>query len=72
MDVLVYYDSQRFIQYKEAPSMTGYNLLSNIGGTLGLFLGMSLLSFVEIIETILQLLINKIDNFFQRDHIVYI
>jgi hypothetical protein len=33
-----------------------YNFISNIGGTLGLFLGISFLSFIEILEIIYEII----------------
>lgn len=49
---------------EQVPKITISGLVSNIGGTFGLFLGSSLISFVEIIELFIQLLIiSKTDNF---------
>ena len=46
----VYYDSLLYSSIDETPKMDWFDLVSNIGGTLGLFTGISLLSFCEIIE----------------------
>jgi hypothetical protein len=48
----------------EKISMDIVSLLSNIGGTLSLFLGLSILSFVEILEFLVQtiLIIKKKNN----------
>ena len=35
----IFYGSMNFMSYKESPSMTVFELISNLGGTLGLFLG---------------------------------
>ncbi len=35
----IYYGSMSYIQYKESPIMSIYGLISNLGGSLGLFLG---------------------------------
>ena len=42
---------------EHVPQVTISGLVSNIGGTFGLFLGSSLISFVEIIEILIQFLI---------------
>ena len=49
------YDTFSNIEVTEEPKMSGEDLLAEIGNHLHLFLGMSLLSFVEIIEFILSL-----------------
>ena len=71
IEFAVYYDSLRYTRLEEEPKMTGEDLLGVLGGHLHLFLGMSLLSFVEIIEllALIMLLVcdakndkNKIDG----------
>ena len=52
--LVIYFGSMSFIQYTESPAMTGFSLLSNIGGILGLFLGMSLISLSELLEIVVQ------------------
>ena len=44
------YDDLAYVKTLEEPKMSGEKLLAAIGGHLHLFLGMSLLSFVEVIE----------------------
>jgi hypothetical protein len=68
--VLIYFNDLRYTQITESPSMTFLTLVSNIGGILGLFLGFSLLSLVEIIELMIELCLtfitrdfNKIESF---------
>jgi hypothetical protein len=58
----VYYNSLTYTQIIEVPVFTTLNLISNIGGTLGLFLGMSVLSFIEIIEMIFDVLMLKLNT----------
>ncbi len=41
-----------YMNYDESPSISAYNLISNIGGAIGLLLGMSLLSIFEIFEIV--------------------
>ena len=49
----IYYDSLSYTVLTETASLDIITLMSNIGGTLGLFLGVSLLTFVEFVEIIL-------------------
>ena len=46
----VYFDPLTFKIISQSPSMTFSDLVANIGGALGLFLGISILSLVELIE----------------------
>ena len=50
VQIAIRYDSLSYIELEEEPKMSGEELLGIIGGHLGLFLGMSLLSFVELVE----------------------
>lgn len=43
----IYFGSDEFIAYKRSESYGTVGLLSNIGGLLGLFLGLSVLSIIE-------------------------
>ncbi|KAF6036226.1 SCNN1G [Bugula neritina] len=52
----VFYDNLNYLQYSEKQSMTVEDLVGAIGGHLGLWIGMSILSFVEVIELIVDLL----------------
>ena len=58
----VYYEDLKYTRVSQIPKMTFIDLLANIGGTLGLFIGVSFLSFAEIFEaiiTVLLILMNK-------------
>jgi hypothetical protein len=55
--VRVFYDSLTFTQITESEKISPFNFLSIIGGTASLFLGISLLSIVEIIEIVIEVLI---------------
>lgn len=57
--ISIYYAELSYEQYDELEKIGLTDLVSSIGGTLGLFLGMSFLSFVEIIDIILQILVFK-------------
>ena len=50
LSVNIYYDSPIYQRITETAETSSLTLISNIGGNLGLFIGISLLSFVEIIE----------------------
>lgn len=50
----IFYESLSYTKIEESESMDFVTLLSNIGGIAGLFLGISLLSFVEIFEILLE------------------
>jgi amiloride-sensitive sodium channel len=45
----IYFDDDEYIAYKRYASYETVAFLSNIGGLLGLFLGVSIFSFVEIL-----------------------
>ena len=51
----IYYSDLSYAYIEESPYWDLFLLLSNIGGNLGLFVGMSFLSFVEIFELLFQL-----------------
>lgn len=51
----LYFQELTYTEFVQIPKTTVTNLVSNIGGTLGLFLGLSLLSFIEFIELITNL-----------------
>ena len=50
IEVKITYESDVFTEYKNEPKMSGEDLLATIGGHLHVFLGMSLLSVVELLE----------------------
>jgi hypothetical protein len=58
----IYFGSMNYLEYKESPSISLFSLISNLGGTLGIFLGMSLLSFTEILEVFLKHLFSMNEN----------
>lgn len=51
----VYYGSFAKFEYSQVPKITGAMVLSNIGGTLGIFLGLRFLTIVEILEYFIEL-----------------
>ena len=58
--ISVYYGDLGYDQFDEMEAMSVLDTVSNIGGTLGLFLGTSFLSFAEIIDVIIQIIIYKL------------
>ncbi len=66
--ISVNYNSLDYTKIEQIPKSELFDLISNIGGTLGLFIGVSFLSLVEIIEIIFELikfLIKKLINKFR-------
>ena len=55
--LVVYYEELKYTLITENPSMTIVDLVSNVGGILGVFTGISFLSFIEIFELIFDCLI---------------
>ena len=62
IQLFVYYDSFKYAYSTDTPSMDIVMLLGNIGGTLGLFLGVSVLTAVEFIEIIIQAILISVKN----------
>ena len=57
--VNVFYDSLSYTQITESAKMNKVSLLASIGGFMGMFLGMSLMTFVEILDIIVRLILHK-------------
>lgn len=55
LELSVFYGELGYEKYEESPKMGPVDIVSSIGGTLGLFLGMSFLSFVELIDIIIRI-----------------
>ncbi|CAF0818529.1 unnamed protein product [Brachionus calyciflorus] len=58
----VYFEEMEFNVVEEMPAMTLETLISNIGGSLGLFIGISILSLAELFEIVLNILWTFIKN----------
>ena len=58
----IFYESLAYTLSTESPQMDIVALLGNIGGTLGLFLGVSLLHLCEVIEVIIEIIFIKTDK----------
>jgi len=57
IEIFVYYNDLKYTVISEEPKAELFNFISNIGGILGLFLGISFLSFIEIFEILFEILI---------------
>jgi hypothetical protein len=57
IDIRVYYPDLAYQTITQSPIYAGIDLLSLIGGTLSLFIGFSILSFVEIMDLFLSFFI---------------
>ena len=51
-----YYSSMKYTYISETPQMTLVGLLANLGGSLGMFLGLSVFSLLEVIEILARIL----------------
>jgi hypothetical protein len=54
VDVNFYYNSNSYLLSTQSPAMSIVSLLADLGGTLGLFLGISLIQICEIIDVLIQ------------------
>jgi hypothetical protein len=55
LSVNVFYSTGTFTKINEKPAVTFATLLPDLGGRLGLFLGISILSFVEVFEVFYEI-----------------
>ena len=53
--LLVYFETLQYTEIEQLPAMTLVELLSNIGGQLGLYLGASLITLMEIVDFLIGL-----------------
>jgi hypothetical protein len=61
-EISVFYEELKYTLISQRPKTEIFDLISNVGGIFGLFLGMGLMSFVEFLEIILEamLILRKI------------
>jgi hypothetical protein len=59
--IYIFYNSLSYILSEESPAMDIVSLLASIGGNLGLFLGVSVFSFFEVFEVLIEIFIFKIN-----------
>ncbi len=53
----VFYEDLSTTYTTESPSLTAISLFGNIGGNLGLFIGMSILTFIELVELFINIIL---------------
>ena len=58
----VFFDSPSVFQYMSQPSQNWVGFFSTIGGLLGLCLGISIISFVEVIWVLIEMLVNVLNS----------
>jgi acid-sensing ion channel 5 len=58
----IFYQDLNYVQVTASKKILISDLLANIGGSIGLFLGVSILSFIEILEIVFEICINKLKN----------
>ena len=56
VSIYAFYSDLKYTYISEKPKAETYDLVSTLGGTLGLFLGISFLSFMEIVECFLEVI----------------
>ena len=52
----VFYTSKEYTEIREIPKISTMDLVSNLGGVVGIFLGLSIFTLIEIIELILSII----------------
>ena len=57
VELSIFYDSLSLIEVTEYPKLSLVDFISNMGGTFGLFLGMSVLSFLELVEIFFEMIV---------------
>ena len=62
LQVNIFYPSLTYTKISESPKMSITDLLSNLGGTLGLYIGISFLSLIEIVEMLIELLLTSFNR----------
>ncbi|XP_061194680.1 FMRFamide-activated amiloride-sensitive sodium channel-like [Saccostrea echinata] len=55
LKLVIYYEDMNYEEISEEPSYDGFRFLSDLGGAMGLFLGASLLSFLELVQLMVEL-----------------
>ncbi|XP_062611576.1 amiloride-sensitive sodium channel subunit alpha-like [Saccostrea cucullata] len=56
LKAVIYYEDLNYEEIREEPMYDGFQLISDVGGALGLFMGASIMSFVEIFQFFIELL----------------
>nr|XP_011416546.2 degenerin-like protein unc-105 [Crassostrea gigas] len=66
LKVVIYYEDLNYEEIKEEPMYDGFQFISDIGGALGLFMGASILSFVEVFQFLIEILNLLRNKFFAK------
>jgi hypothetical protein len=53
----IFFPSQEYTEIRETPKMLVLDLISNLGGVLGIFLGFSIFTMIEIVEVFIQIVV---------------
>jgi hypothetical protein len=61
-DISVFYTSMDYTQITQSPKMQLFDLFSQIGGSIGVFMGMSVFHLIEIVEIICSLIGNYVSK----------
>ena len=69
LSISVYYPQLKYTEITEMPSTSLIDYLANIGGTVGLFLGISVLSLVEVVEILMEISFTLIDKYIKKERI---
>ena len=54
--ISVFYEDLKYTWINQKPKMQFIDLISNIGGSLGLFVGISFISFLELFEILIEII----------------
>lgn len=63
-NINIYYEAMLYYKNTQQPSVTLIGLISSFGGTFGLFLGLSLMSFIEFFFFLIELVVLFIRHIF--------
>ena len=71
LEVSVYYEHPSYQLVEQYASLSLIDLIASLGGTLGLFLGVSFLSFIELLEVSIEIAIILVGSFKKhlKDHL---
>ena len=57
LNLNIFYSALKYVQIIQTPKTTLIDLISNLGGSIGIFLGFSIFSLLEIIEILVQMIL---------------
>lgn len=71
LEVNIYFDDYKYVSISETRKTSEIDLISSIGGTLGLFIGISLLSIIEVVELIAEIILILFNKFMMKRNRIY-